>query len=235
MNTSAKNLIVFMAEGMPANAIAALGHPQIKTPHIDRLVGQSAVFRNAYCTQPVCTPSRAGLFTGRYPHETCPDNEHNLPPDMPCLPELADFSDYQTAMMGKWDLGDEVFAQHGFKTWRSIDESRTCHYSAGRDRSQGTHYAEFLRENGFVPDKPPLERGNNPLGWFNHPVDIPEKLSPDAYAAREAEKFIRDSGDQPFMLWMPFLRCKPGPFDAVDEIYRPEDVVLPESVEHDND
>ncbi|MFW5893759.1 MAG: sulfatase [Verrucomicrobiota bacterium] len=228
-----KNLIVFMAEGMPANAIGAFGHPQVKTPNLDRLAGQSAVFHRAYCTQPVCTPGRASLFTGRYPHETCPDNEHNLPGDMPCFPELSDFTDYRTAMIGKWDLGDEVFAQHGFETWRSIDESRTAHYSAGRDRSQGTSYAEFLKENGFVPDKPPLERGNNPRGWFNRHRNIPENLSPDAYAAQEAGKFIRGCGDQPFMLWMPFLRCKPGAFDAEDKIYDPAEIVLAPNAEHD--
>ncbi|MFP4029563.1 MAG: sulfatase-like hydrolase/transferase [Candidatus Brocadiia bacterium] len=83
-----KNLIVFMAEGMPAKAIGAFGHPQIKTPNLDRLAGQSAVLHRTYCTQPVCTPGRASLFTGRYPHETCPDNEHNLPGS--CF--VADFS-----------------------------------------------------------------------------------------------------------------------------------------------
>ena len=231
--THKKNLLVFVAEGMPADAIAACGNPMVKTPNLDRLAAQSTVFHNAYCTQPLCTPGRASIFTGRYPHETCPDNEHNLSPETSCFPELAVFSHYRTAMIGKWDLGDEAFAQHGFETWRSIDESRNAHYSPGRDRSQETSYALFLREHGYEPDLSPDRRGNDPRGWFNKLVNIPESLSPDAYAAKEAKTFIRESCDQPFMLWMPFLRCKPGAFDEEDEIYDPNEMVLPENFEHD--
>lgn len=228
-----KNLIVFIAEGMPADAISALGRPGVKTPNLDRLAGQSVAFPNAYCTQPVCTPARASIFTGRYPHETCRDNEHNLAPDIPCFPELSDFSDYRTAMIGKWDLGDEVFAQHGFETWRSIDASRHAHYSPGRDRSRETSYAGFLRSHGYEPDVPLSNRGNNPHSWFNHPVQIPEKFSPDAFAAQEAIEFIRDAANSPFMLWMPFLRCKPGPFDNSDKIHDPADMQLPDNTFHD--
>lgn len=223
-----KNLVVFMAEGMPASAIAACGCAGIQTPNLDRLAARSAVFGNAYCTQPVCTPGRASLFTGQYPHAIpCPDNEHNLPADAKCFPELADFPGWRTAMIGKWDLGDEAFAQHGFGTWRSIDASRNAHYGPGRDRSGETHYERFLRTQGYAPDVPPARRGNNPHGWFSKPVAIPESLSPDAYAAREAAEFIGDSGKAPFMLWMPFLRTKPPAFDAADRIYDPADMPLP--------
>src|SRR6056300_108809 len=44
------------------------GHPQAKTPNIDRLAKMGTLFNNAHCQSPVCNPSRASMMTGRYPH-----------------------------------------------------------------------------------------------------------------------------------------------------------------------
>ncbi len=46
------------------------GHPQAKTPHIDQLARRGMLFRNAHCQAPICTPSRASLLTGLFPHTT---------------------------------------------------------------------------------------------------------------------------------------------------------------------
>lgn len=46
------------------------GHPQARTPHIDNLAARGTLFRNAHCQAPICTPSRASLVTGLYPHTT---------------------------------------------------------------------------------------------------------------------------------------------------------------------
>jgi choline-sulfatase len=46
------------------------GHPQAKTPNIDRLAGTGTLFENSHCQSPVCNPSRASMMTGRYPHTT---------------------------------------------------------------------------------------------------------------------------------------------------------------------
>ena len=44
------------------------GHPQAKTPNIDRVAKMGTLFNNAHCQSPVCNPSRASMMTGRYPH-----------------------------------------------------------------------------------------------------------------------------------------------------------------------
>ncbi len=229
VNRERPNLIVFMAEGMPPGAIAALGNPSVNTPNLDRLAARSAVFSHAYCTQPLCTPARASLFTGHYPHVTCPDNEHILPPDAACVPELADFSEYQCAMIGKWDLGDEPRAQHGFAHWRSIDASRHDRYSRVYGASRPTDYEAFIEAQGYHPDKPLLQRGNDPHSWFTERPQIPERFSPDAYAADEACSFIEQNEQEPFMLWLPFLRTKPGPFEDGDRVHDPSNISLPET------
>jgi len=61
---SRPNIIVLITDDQRHDSIAALGHPYVKTPHLDRLIGESVRFRNAYAASPVCAPSRVSFFTG---------------------------------------------------------------------------------------------------------------------------------------------------------------------------
>ncbi len=84
----------------------AYGNYKICTPNMNRLAKDNIVFKNAYVSQSVCTPSRSTLMTGLYPRTSgCTENNVPLLEDIPCLPELADFSDYKTAYLGKWASG----------------------------------------------------------------------------------------------------------------------------------
>ncbi|MGM0494441.1 MAG: sulfatase family protein, partial [Armatimonadota bacterium] len=123
------NLLFLYTDEQAAKTMSAYGNDHIETPNLDRLADGSIVFENTYVTQPVCTPSRSSLLTGLYPHSSgCTANNVPLPQDVECLPELADFSDYRTAHMGKWHLGDEIFAQHGFDEWVSIEDGYRQYY-----------------------------------------------------------------------------------------------------------
>jgi len=116
------NLLVLWTDEQRADTLAVYGNRRIHTPHLNRLATQSFVFRDAYVSQPVCTPSRATVMTGLYPHQCgCTANNIPLRADTPCLPELLADPDYATGYMGKWHLGDEIFAQHGFREWVSIE------------------------------------------------------------------------------------------------------------------
>src|SRR4030095_16638929 len=61
------------------------GHPQVKTPNIDRLAQRGMLFTGAYCAAPACTPSRAALLTGVRPHTS--GVYHNTQPWRPAMPE----------------------------------------------------------------------------------------------------------------------------------------------------
>jgi choline-sulfatase len=61
------------------------GHPQAKTPNLDRLASMGTLFENAHCQSPVCNPSRASMMTGRYPHTT---GIYFLSPDLKQAPVL---------------------------------------------------------------------------------------------------------------------------------------------------
>lgn len=64
--SSTPNVIVILADDMRADHTGYAGHPIVKTPHIDQLAENGAVFLNAFATSPVCTPSRTTLLTGQY-------------------------------------------------------------------------------------------------------------------------------------------------------------------------
>lgn len=102
------NFIVFIADDMAWDDCGAYGHPHIKTPHLDQLAADGLRFDNAYLTCSSCSPSRASLMTGRYPHSTGGAHQlHNpLPADQVIFPERLREAGYYTASAGKWHLGD---------------------------------------------------------------------------------------------------------------------------------
>ncbi len=69
MPLEAKNLLVLMSDEHAPQAMGCAGHPLARTPHLDRLAARGTRFTAAYCTSPICVPSRAGFATGKYPHQ----------------------------------------------------------------------------------------------------------------------------------------------------------------------
>ena len=78
----------------------------VQTPNIDRLADEGVICTRAYATAPVCTPSRAAMITGRYPHNTgSPQNNLALKNDVPTLANILNEQGYRTSFVGKWHLG----------------------------------------------------------------------------------------------------------------------------------
>lgn len=67
---TATNLVILMADEHAGRYTGYAGHDVVKTPNLDRLAQRGTVFSNAYCTSPICMPSRAAFATGHYPHDT---------------------------------------------------------------------------------------------------------------------------------------------------------------------
>ena len=105
------NLLFIWTDEQRADTMAAYGNTKIHAPNLNRLAAESVVFERAYVTQPVCTPNRSAVMTGLWPHTSgCTRNNIPLPAVVPCLPEMLNDPDYRSAYMGKWHLGDEIFA-----------------------------------------------------------------------------------------------------------------------------
>jgi N-sulfoglucosamine sulfohydrolase len=103
------NIVLIIADDMNWNDCGAYGHPNIHTPNIDRLAKQGLLFQHAYLTANSCSPSRASLITGRYPHNTGAEQLHwPLPKHSVTFVEKLKNAGYYTAAAGKWHLGDAV-------------------------------------------------------------------------------------------------------------------------------
>ncbi|HRK29778.1 MAG TPA: sulfatase [Tepidisphaeraceae bacterium] len=195
------NIVVVLADDLGYADLGAQGSGDIPTPHIDSIARAGARFTQAYVTCPICAPSRAGLLTGRYQQRFGfddnggPDPEANfgIPMSEKTIAESLKAAGYRTGIVGKWDVG--------------IREGR-------RPNDRG--FDEFF---GFLPgvndyirrDKGetagllgrPLTNGRSAPIYRNHEiVDEPDYLT-DAFA-REAVRFIQQSDDRPFFLFLPF-------------------------------
>lgn len=225
------NLLFVWTDQQAVNTLGTYGNERIETPNVDGLGERSTVFENAYVSQPVCTPSRATVLTGQYPHTTgITANNTPLRESDRCFPELGDFEEYRTCWIGKWHLGDEIFEQHGFDEWIATEDGYHPFYSEGRDENRRSAYHDFLLENGFEPDV--TDSGYEHFSR-SFAARLPEEYSKPAFMADRAIDFIRECGDQPFILHLMFLEPHPPYTSPRDDQYDPDDVVLPPNFEHD--
>lgn len=100
-----QNILWFVADQMRCDALAHIGNPASSTPHLDRLAQEGVSFRNAYCQNPVCVPSRCSFLTGLYPHTTGHRTMHYLMrPDEPSLLQTMKENGYEVVWIGRNDF-----------------------------------------------------------------------------------------------------------------------------------
>lgn len=114
------NILFILADDMGWGDLSCYGRPDYQTPNLDRLAQQGVRFTNAYSAAPVCTPTRVGFLTGRYPARLPvgleePIQERSslgdriktvgIPVSHPTVSSLIKAAGYDTALVGKWHLG----------------------------------------------------------------------------------------------------------------------------------
>jgi N-acetylglucosamine-6-sulfatase len=132
------NIVFILIDDLRWDELGCAGHPFIKTPNIDRIAKEGALFRNAFMTTPLCSPSRASFLTGQYAHtHGITDNvdrsaaSHQLV----TFPLLLHQSGYETAFIGKWHMGNDDKPRQGFDRWVSF-------------KGQGTYRDPDINEDG---------------------------------------------------------------------------------------
>jgi arylsulfatase A-like enzyme len=116
------NILFIMADDHASKAISCYGHGINQTPHIDRLANEGMRMNHCYVSNSICTPSRAAILTGTYNHVngvmTLADAINNR---LPNVAKHLRSSGYQTAIFGKWHLGEgPAHGPTGFDSWAVV-------------------------------------------------------------------------------------------------------------------
>lgn len=182
------NIVIFLTDDLGYGDLASYGHPTIRTPNLDRMAAEGIRLTSFYAAASVCTPSRAGLLTGRYAvrsgmiNAIGPGAKATLPASEITLAEALKGLGYRTGMVGKWHLGDR-------------DESNPVNH--GFDYFFGLPYS-----NDYMP---PFVAGTPPVPLLRGLEVIERPAVQPTLTTRyteEAVAFIRASREAPFFLYI---------------------------------
>jgi len=114
------NVVLVVVDDLRFDDIAAAGHPFARTPNIDRLAREGALFQNAFAVTPLCSPSRANILTGLYTrHHGILDNTERSARshELPTFARQLHAAGYSTGFIGKWHMGNDPTPRPGFDSW----------------------------------------------------------------------------------------------------------------------
>ncbi len=179
------NVILIMTDDQGYGDIAAHGHPHLKTPNMDRLWRESVRLEHFH-VDATCSPTRSALMTGRFPgrvgvwHTT--SGRNLLRTDETTMGDVFQSAGYRTGVFGKWHLGDNYPYAARF---RGFDDA-VVHAGGGVGQTPdywgNDYFEDHYDDNGTWR---PFQ-GYCTDVWFG-----------------EALRFIRESGDEPFFLYLP--------------------------------
>jgi arylsulfatase A-like enzyme len=223
-----QNILFLWTDQHRADAMGAYGNPRIRTPHLDRLASTGTLFSQAYCAQPVCSPSRASVLSGVYPHtHGVTANSMTLPSQTTTIAERLRPEGYACGYVGKWHLGREHCAQRGFEDFWSSTENYGGGYRPGDPDPKGlSDYEQSLVARGYLIGGP-----NGEFSPIGRPAAaaLPEEAGKPAFQAVECIRFLEKFQDRPFLLMCNFLDPHPPNNSPFDSMYDPATIPLPDS------
>jgi arylsulfatase A len=210
------NVVIILADDMGYGDLGAYGHPTIRTPRLDRMAAEGQKWTSFYVAESVCTPSRAGLLTGRLPIRSgmnpvdeqrrvlFPDSAGGLPASEITIADLLKKRGYASIAIGKWHLGHLppfLPMAHGFDDYFGIPYSNDMDMRPipGAATAIG---GEDPRKRSRMMD-PKVEYWNVPLMRGEKVVERPADQSTITRRyTEEAVRFIRAHAAQPFFLYL---------------------------------
>ena len=191
--TDRPNIIILFADDLGYGDIGPFGHPTIQTPHLNRMAREGMRLTQFYVAASVCTPSRAGLLTGRLPVRSgmasderrvlFPNSKGGLPDEEITIAEALKKEGYATAAIGKWHLGhlpEHLPTEHGF------------------DRYYGVPYSNDMKTTANGEKGVPLVRNKTIVEYPATQRTLTRRYT------EEALSFIEANETQPFFLYLPY-------------------------------
>ena len=211
------NIIVILADDLGYGDVSCYGATKIKTPHIDRLAREGMKFTDAHTAASICSPSRYGLMTGRYPWRLhLKGNDYSLEPGRLTLAALLKTQGYRSAAIGKWHLGYSA-------DWNQPPITGPLEagfdYHFGVPQNHNDPFRVFIENHDIVGRKPgeafqPSKEGRLPQGIAQPRVED----QVDTALTAKAIQFIRENAARPFFLY--FTPCAPHTYITPAAAYR---------------
>ena len=227
-NSAPPNVVVILADDLGYCDSELYGCDTVSTPNIKRIADEGVLFTDGYVSSPVCSPSRAGLLTGRYQQrfgleflpQTGPESDDGFPVDEVTLADALKGAGYVTGMVGKWHLGSkDKFnpINQGFDEFFGMNPGGTDYLDPTRDDARIMRRAGELSLEPAPPSKAPWKgRGHGTVMRGTTPVEEDDYLT-DAFT-REAVAFIRKHKERPFFLYLPYTAVH-GPLQVTQKYY----------------
>ncbi|MCL2833627.1 MAG: sulfatase-like hydrolase/transferase [Treponema sp.] len=213
------NFLLIICDQLRQDALGFYGNKIIKTPNIDNLANESAVFTNAYCASPLCVPARISILTGRYVISFAGGHSGSGHSAAPRLSHLLKEAGYHTAALGKMHF-DPCTSSYGFD--RFVKSEDTSEHRQYKD-----DYQQYLAQKGL------FEWGHGLDNWDI--VWTASLLKKEDYVTTwngdQAVEYLRSGRpkDRPFFCVCSFPKPHP-PFDPpkpYDTMYDPQTLPLP--------
>jgi len=225
-DTSRPNLLFLMTDEQHHRSLSITGNPYISTPNMDRIAREGALFTNATCVTPYCSPSRASMITGVYPHRHgivqnvgTRSNQAPLRPDAFPTTEMTLYRQgYFTAFRGKWHLGElgdfpcyEQFdyAAKAHQEYEEFLEKRLPAARFAADRSPGRYLGRPVEMTSAIRKAwEPFQKVAPSLGYIATigRTVIPPELLPETQITNQIVRLIEENRNRNFMItasWSP--------------------------------
>lgn len=187
------NIIIFFTDDQGYGDLGSFGAEGFETPNLDQLASEGIRFTNFYVPATVCTPSRAGLLTGRYPkraglHEAVlfPFSEGGLALEEFTMAEMLKSAGYSTSMIGKWHLGHK-------KEYMPNNQGFDSFFGVPYSNDMDNHYYKNIK---FQSPPLPLYRDTTLIESGPDQDYITKRYT------EEAVKQIKAKGDKPLFLYL---------------------------------
>ena len=206
------NVLVVVSDQLHYRALGCAGNDVVQTPNLDRLASRGVRFENALCPTPFCSPTRASLMTGLFPHQhgvikNLRSDSPGLNPELPTTEQALTKAGYVARQLGKWHLGEKT---------------RVPAYAQDPEQNYRQHFRSIARDMPAPPHGPisrvgrpifPIDAvreanakfdGNGPSNTWIGRTDVPGEHTEEAWIADRAIKTMAELAGKPFFMTVSF-------------------------------